>query len=181
MILGLDSFRPMPWANGKGITLELLRLDGPQGLLFRLSRAQVVEDGPFSLFPGIARNLTVLTGPGFALRGAGIDLQALPLQPVDFPGDVAIRAEGVTGPSDDFNVMRARSLPQAPVRVLRPGEAMDGEWVFAYALAGARVSGRSLAEGRLLVTPGGVTVEAGGPVIAVAAAGLPTDQMRNIG
>lgn len=180
MILGPDSFRSMPWANGKGVTLELLRLDGPQGMIFRLSRAQVVEDGPFSLFPGIERSLTVLTGPGFALRGEGIDLQARPLEPVAFPGDVPIRAEGVTGPSDDFNVMRARALPRSVVRVMRPGEELGGEWVFAYALAEAQVSGRALAEGRLFVTPGGVTVERGGPVLAVAMAGLPMDQMRNI-
>jgi hypothetical protein len=181
MILGPDSFRKMPWANGKGVTLELLRLHGPRGLLFRLSRAQVVEDGPFSLFPGIERSLTVLTGPGFALRGEGIDLRALPLQPVDFPGDVPIRAEGVTGPSDDFNVMRARALSRPVVQVLRPGEAVGGEWVFAHALAGARVSGRPLAEGELLVTPGAVSVDQGGPVLAVAMDGLPVDQMRNIG
>lgn len=181
MILGPDRFRSMPWANGKGVTLELLRLDGPQDLIFRLSRAQVVEDGEFSLFPGIERNLTVLSGPGFALRGPGFDLVAEPLKPLAFPGDVPLRAEGVTAPSEDFNVMSARSLPRPVVRVLRAGQALTGAWIFAQALAAATVSGRSLVEGALLVTPQGIAVEAGGPVIAVAMEGLAPDQMRNIG
>lgn len=65
-------FRPMPWANGKGVTIELARADGPGGMLWRLSRASVAENGPFSIFPGIERNLTILTGPGFDLIGDGI-------------------------------------------------------------------------------------------------------------
>lgn len=181
MILGPERFRTMPWANGKGVTLELLRLDGPQGMIFRLSRAQVVEDGPFSLFPGIERNLTVLTGPGFTLRGAGLELPARPLVPVAFPGDVPLRAEGVAAPSEDFNVMSARALPRPVVQLMRPGQALSGSWLFAQALAPAVISGRALAEGALLVTPQGIAVQDGGPVIAVAMEGLAPDQMRNIG
>ena len=111
-------FRPMPWANGKGVTIEMARADGPDGMLWRLSRASVVEDGPFSIFPGVERNLTVLTGPGFDLVGQGLHLTARPMVPVAFAGDVPLRAEGVTAPSDDFNVMTARALPRPQVRVL---------------------------------------------------------------
>ncbi len=117
--LGPEDFRRMPWANGKGVTVELARADGPQGMLWRLSRASVVEDGAFSIFPAVERNLTVLTGPGFDLAGAGIALQARPFVPVAFPGDVAVAAVGVTAPSDDFNVMTARSLPRPAVQVVR--------------------------------------------------------------
>ena len=60
----------MPWANGRGQTVEMLREVGPDGgLLLRLSMASVVEDGPFSIFPGVERNLTVISGPGFDLLG----------------------------------------------------------------------------------------------------------------
>jgi hypothetical protein len=102
----------MPWANGKGVTIEMARADGPDGMLWRLSRASVVEDGPFSVFPGVERNLTVLTGPGFDLVGQGLHLTARPMVPVAFAGDVPLRADGVTAPSDDFNVMTARALPR---------------------------------------------------------------------
>ena len=73
------------WKNGRGTTTELWRLERDGQLLVRLSRAAVVEDGPFSLFPGIERNLTVLSGPGFRLTGGGLDFRCEPLVPVAFP------------------------------------------------------------------------------------------------
>jgi uncharacterized protein len=98
-----------PWKNGRGCTTELWRLESEGRLLVRLSRAAVVEDGPFSVFPGIERNLTVLSGPGFRLTGGGHDFRCAPLEPVAFPGDVALEATETLGmPSDDFNVMTAR-------------------------------------------------------------------------
>jgi len=174
-------YRQMPWANGNGMTVEMLRLDGPEGMLLRLSQASVVEDGEFSVYPGVDRNLTVLSGPGFDLVGAGIALQAKPLVPVDFPGDVLIRAVGVSAPSDDFNVMTTQHLPKPRVLVLTPGQSVGGRWVLAYALAFSRVSGRDLPERGLLVVEGMVQVESGGPVIAVSVTGLSEDQMRKIG
>ena len=112
----------MPWANGRGTTIEMLREVGPDGgLLLRLSMASVVEDGPFSIFPGVERNLTVITGPGFDLAG-DVRIKASPLVPVAFSGDVPIAAVGVTAPSDDFNVMTARKLPRPAVEVIHMGE-----------------------------------------------------------
>jgi uncharacterized protein len=97
-----------PWKNGRGTTTELWRLERDGQLLVRLSRAAVVEDGPFSVFPGIERNLTVLSGPGFRLTGTEYDFRCEPLVPVAFPGDVALTAtETQDMQSDDFNVMTA--------------------------------------------------------------------------
>ncbi len=128
-------FKMMPWANGKGTTVELLRIEREGRLWLRLSRAMVVEDGDFSLFAGVERNLTVLSGPGFDLVGEGLHLAARPLVPVAFPGDVALRAAGVTAPSEDFNVMSARDsarpvvwvqdaglAPAAAILALAPGQ-----------------------------------------------------------
>ena len=53
-------------------TIEMLRVEAEGRLKWRLSRASVVENGDFSLFSGIERNLTVLTGPGFDLVGDGL-------------------------------------------------------------------------------------------------------------
>ncbi len=115
-------YRVMPWANGKGQTVEMLREDGPEGMRLRLSMAAVVEPGAFSIFPGIERVLTVIDGPGFDLHGDGLLLRCDPLLPVAFPGDVPIRAERVSAPSMDFNVMVARGLPAPQVQVLRQGK-----------------------------------------------------------
>lgn len=118
-VLGPEDFRQMPWANGKGITTELARQDRDGRMLWRLSRASVVENGPFSIFLGVERNLTVLTGPGFDLSGGGISLKARPFVPVAFPGDVPVAASAVSAASDDFNVMTDRSLPLPRVEVIK--------------------------------------------------------------
>jgi len=116
-------YRVMPWANGRGTTTELIKVNRDGALQWRLSIAQVVEDGPFSTLPGVARSLTVIDGPGFDLVGPGLRLRADPLVPLAFSGDLDIRAEGVTGPSVDFNVMVAGRAPR--VRVIRGETALD--------------------------------------------------------
>ena len=123
--LGPKDYRVVPWANGRGQTVEMLRIDGPGGLLFRLSRAQVVEDGPFSILPGIERNLTVVSGPGFGLTGPGGSWRCDPFVPVRFAGDLTLAATGVEAPSDDVNVMWARGLVAPEVTVLTPGAVAD--------------------------------------------------------
>lgn len=146
-------YTPMPWANGKGVTVEMLRVDHDGALLWRLSRAAVVEDGDFSLFPGIERNLTVITGPGFDLIGQGLYLCAKPLVPVAFPGDTAIRAIRVTAPSDDFNVMTARKVPRPSVQVVQ-GKANlpGGDTLAIFALTEATVNDIRLAKHDLMLT-----------------------------
>lgn len=163
-----DDFRPMPWANGKGVTLELAREDRASTMLWRLSRASVVEDGDFSIFPGVERNLTVLTGPGFDLVGEGLRLRAAPLVPVAFAGDVPIRAEAVVAACDDFNVMTARHLPRPEVWVAEAGRvAPSGGFGAIYALAGGTVNGQAVAAGDLILSDGPLEWRMAGPAIVV--------------
>ena len=156
-----------PWKNGKGLTTELWRLERDGQLLVRLSRASVVEDGPFSLFPGIERNLTVLTGPGFRLTGTGLNLRCDPLVPVAFPGDVEVMASETGGrQSDDFNVMTARGLPKPQVEVITtPADLSAGGTLAIFALAEATAGGLALGRYDLVLTDAAITVS--GPVIAV--------------
>lgn len=128
--------RRMPWANGRGTTVELLREDG-----LRLSVATVAEDGPFSILPGIERSLTVISGPGFRLAGP-VALDCRPLVPVAFPGDVAVRAEGVAAPCEDFNVMAVRGGPVPRVAVA--SDLPAGGRVFLLALTAGLVNGRGV-------------------------------------
>lgn len=146
-------YRRQPWANGRGVTVELARADGPDGLIWRLSMATVAEDGPFSLFPGIERNLTVISGPGFHLRGDGIALDARPLAPVAFPGDVALAATQVTAPSEDFNVMTARALPRPEVAVITGNARIEAGGLLAvFALDALHLSGRNMGRHDLILT-----------------------------
>jgi uncharacterized protein len=157
-----------PWKNGRGLTTELWRLERDGQLLVRLSRAAVVEDGPFSLFPWIERNLTVLSGPGFRLTGAGIDLRCDPLVPVAFPGDVELAASDTQGqPSEDFNVMTARPLPRPKVIVTRTAELAAEGWLALYALGPSRINGSAIGPGHLVLTDGPASVSGTAAVVAV--------------
>jgi environmental stress-induced protein Ves len=157
-----------PWKNGRGTTTELWRLERDGQLLVRLSRAAVVEDGAFSLFPGIERNLTVLSGPGFRLTGAGIDLRCEPLVPVAFPGDVEVKASETNDQqSDDFNVMTARSLPKPRVIVAQNDSLPAGGTLALYALGPCLVNGTAVNREDLILSDGPARLQGDWPVIAV--------------
>lgn len=114
-------FKVIPWANGRGQTVEMFKVERDGALLWRISRAAVVEDGPFSVLPGIDRTLTVISGPGFDLIGDA-ELHAAPLKPLEFSGDLALHAAGVRSPCQDLNVMVRRGEMRAEVSVMTDGE-----------------------------------------------------------
>jgi hypothetical protein len=170
-----------PWKNGRGVTVELWRLEVAGRLLARLSRASVGEDGPFSLFPGVERNLTVLNGPGFRLVGDGLDLRCDPLMPIAFPGDVAVAAQGTGGQrSDDFNVMTSRDLPKPEVRVVQDATLSGAGLLALYALDRISVSGTRLAEGELALTAKTAAVT-GGRALAIRLFGLTGEDLKFFG
>ncbi|WP_395540622.1 HutD family protein [Neotabrizicola sp. sgz301269] len=157
-----------PWKNGKGRTVEMWRRDKNGQILIRLSRATVTEDGPFSIFPGIARNLTVLSGPGFRLIGEGLNLRCDPLVPVAFPGDLPVMASETEGQqSDDFNVMTAADLPRPQVRVVQNDALAAGGLLALYALGPVTVNGRPVARDGLILTRNAATLSGDWPMIAV--------------
>ncbi|MCB6179472.1 HutD family protein [Rhodobacter sp. Har01] len=167
-------YRVQPWKNGRGTTVEMFRAERDGILLARLSRATVTEDGPFSLFPGLRRNLTVLTGRGFRLVGPGVDLDCAPLEPVAFPGDVAVAATGTGGhDSEDFNVMTAAHLPAPEVAIARDGSILAAGGLLAlYALAPVSVNGTDLGADDLLLTTGPARIHGRAPVVATRLFGL---------
>ncbi len=160
-----NDYKVQPWANGRGQTVELLRLEQDGVLHLRLSMATVGEDGPFSIFPGIDRNLTVISGPGFNLVGDGLALTCAPLAPVAFPGDIAVVATGTHNqPSDDFNVMTGRHLPRPTVTVEHDTTLPKGGTLYLFALGPASVNGSPIAHHDLIITDA--------PARIIAAAGM---------
>jgi hypothetical protein len=112
------SYRAMPWRNGLGTTIELLKQDLPSGggFAWRLSMADVASDGEFSNFTGYDRTLLLLEGNGITLDCDG-ERQCLdsPLQAARFRGEAATVATLHDGPVKDFNVMTHRQTCTARV------------------------------------------------------------------
>ena len=118
-------FKLMPWKNGRGTTTELFREDDAEGMLWRLSAADVIEAGDFSVFSGVDRVLMLLEGQGFDLDFGENGRASVfePLVPVRFSGDWTTRAENVRGPSRDLNLMLAGGRAVAEVSVVRGSAA----------------------------------------------------------
>jgi uncharacterized protein len=124
----------MPWANGGGVTRQVA-IDPPgaslaTGFRWRLSRAQVAGDGPFSRLPGVDRSLWLLRGNGLLLDVEGRELRLdRELQRFDFAGELAIHARCLDGPIEDLNLMVARDRVRATAAVVafERGAAIDLE------------------------------------------------------
>lgn len=134
-----------PWKNGGGVTREVVcRPAGADMARFdwRISIAQIGSSGPFSVFSGIDRVITLLEGPGVRLRSDDgmIDHQLnQPLEPFSFPGEAIVQADLLGAESHDFNVMTRRSACTAKMHVLRAATtlpaalgglllAINGDW-----------------------------------------------------
>jgi environmental stress-induced protein Ves len=98
----------MPWKNGAGTTLEIVRDPPlPAESRWRLSLASIAASGPFSPYPGYRRSVTVIEGAGFRLNVEG----QTPMQLANcgasalFPGDAATSCELINGPSSDLSLM----------------------------------------------------------------------------
>jgi environmental stress-induced protein Ves len=106
-----SDYRVMPWKDGGGSTTEIAIEPAGASLgdpfLWRVSSAQVEASGPFSRFPGRARLLTLLDGPGLILDIEGLGRQRLkhPGQVVAFSGDAPVHASLIQGPCVDFGVI----------------------------------------------------------------------------
>lgn len=120
-----------PWKNGGGTTQEIA--SWPQGAAldsfgWRVSIATIAAAGPFSVFAGIDRVITLLEGDGVRLftHDARIDHRLdAPHRPFAFSGDEAIDCTLLGGASNDFNVMTRRGQWRADVQVLDSASAIE--------------------------------------------------------
>lgn len=104
-IVSTDEFQTSPWKNGGGITHEIARQAVGDIWQWRISIAEVGSDGPFSLFPGMTRILTVIDGMGIDLLSADGVLEARLHRPVAFSGDLDVTARLVGGPVRNLNLI----------------------------------------------------------------------------
>ncbi|MFJ2088583.1 HutD family protein [Streptomyces sp. NPDC087901] len=113
---------PVPWRNGGGTTREIVASPGAptDGFDWRVSLADVAADGPFSVFPGVDRTLTVVEGAGMDLMvGGEHHIVDEPYWPHDFPGDLETDGRLLAGPVVNLNVMYRRDRARAETAVVR--------------------------------------------------------------
>lgn len=108
------------WNNDGGWTTEIASApmpDSASGFRWRVSIADIETDGPFSLFPGIERDLLLLSGKGIEL-----DIDDAPpvrldqrFQRIHFSGEANVQCRLLAGPTRDFNVMTCRGQVAAEI------------------------------------------------------------------
>lgn len=161
-----------PWKNGGGTTRDIITWPADADLdsfEWRVSMARVAQDGPFSVFPGIDRILTVIEGAGMDLAfGDGRAATLRPESgPFTFSGDDACAARLLDGPVTDLNLMCRRSLWRGAVTILSGQEPVrldpEGGPVVALMLAGAATAG-----GNTLASGDGLHLGAGDPALSFA-------------
>ncbi|MFD0276086.1 HutD family protein [Kitasatospora sp. NPDC127111] len=166
-----------PWLNGGGVTREVAGFPagaGPAAFDWRVSLADVASEGPFSLFAGIDRVITLVDGDGMVLTVDGAEHRIdEPFRPFAFSGDAATDCRLLGGPVVDFNVMTRRGRATADLALATAPRTVDvpaGGTLLVLCLAGsaaltgttpvtstAPVTGTTLArfDAALLDGPGG--------------------------
>jgi environmental stress-induced protein Ves len=170
-IIPPTDFKTMPWKNGGGITHEILKEEHDGRMLWRLSIAEVASDGPFSLFPGLSRILTVIDGDGLVLQAPDRELRALPFSPVAFSGDLPISSTRINGDVRDFNVIFDASAVMADVSVFLGAPSLvlnagKNTRQFALVLGEAHINGQEAPPLSLVeVGSGRVQLACRGPIL----------------
>ena len=111
-----DTITTLPWKNGGGVTREVAKSHS-RAPFWRLSIANVDQEGLFSSFKGLDRILTVIEGKGMVLARKNGDLIADLHNPVHFSGSDKIDGLLPNGPIKDFKLIFDGSNFEADVSV----------------------------------------------------------------
>ena len=97
---------PQPWKNGLGVQYEIT-CDGslPDDWNWRLSTADITQNVPFSVFPGVNREFCVADGNGVVLTINGVEHRCEPGSITKFRGDDEVYATLIDGPMRALNLM----------------------------------------------------------------------------
>lgn len=109
-VIAANEYRRERWKNGTGWTREIVRTPETGDWDWRLSIAEIEQDGPFSVFPGIDRELVLIRGNGLRLRFSDGEVHELqpPHARLRFAGEREVCGELLEGPTHDFNLMWRR-------------------------------------------------------------------------
>ncbi len=119
--------RKMRWLNGGGWTREIIAWPHRDSWEWRLSVADIEQDGPFSVFPDVDRTIALLQGSGFALSveyRPPVTIQR-PYEPFHFRGDEPAACTLLNGPVQDLNLMVRRSSPPLHLRFIEVVDTVE--------------------------------------------------------
>lgn len=114
-VIPANEYRRERWRNQQGWTREIYRDGAGEDWDWRLSIAEIERDSAFSSFPGVDRELVLLSGNGMRLRFDDGEEHALqpPHDKLRFAGERGVVGELLDGPTHDFNLMWRRDRVQA--------------------------------------------------------------------
>jgi len=114
-VIPANEYRRERWRNQLGWTREIYRAPEEGEWGWRLSIAEIERDSAFSSFPGIDRELVLLSGNGMRLRFEDGEVHELhpPHGKLRFAGERVVTGELIDGPTHDFNLMWRRDQVQA--------------------------------------------------------------------
>lgn len=123
---------PQPWKNGLGVQYEIA-CDGlpPDDWAWRLSTADITQDVPFSVFPGVHRELCVADGNGVVLNINGVNHRCEPGSITRFRGDDSVHATLINGPVRALNLMLRDGTAARQLRIVNAGEDIGANIVLA--------------------------------------------------
>ena len=117
---------PQPWKNGLGVQYEIVRNGSlPDDWTWRLSTADITQDVPFSIFPGVNREFCVADGNGVVLTINGVEYRCEPGSITKFRGDHEVYARLIDGPMRALNLMVRDGAKEKHLQVVRAGDSID--------------------------------------------------------
>ena len=114
-VIPANEYRRERWRNQQGWTREIHRAPADGDWSWRLSIAEIERDSAFSSFPGVDRELVLLSGNGVRLRFDDGEVHDLlpPHDKLRFQGERGVTGELIDGPTHDFNLMWRRDKVSA--------------------------------------------------------------------
>ena len=96
----------------------------PDDWTWRLSTADITQDVPFSIFPGVNREFCVADGNGVVLAINGVEHRCEPGSITKFRGDDEVYATLIDGPMKALNLMVRNGAKEKHLQVVRAGGSL---------------------------------------------------------
>ena len=152
-----DTYRTMPWRNGRGFTLEIDREPAAgEDFAWRLSLADIERDDEFSLYPGYRRALVLVAGVSLHLRyrGHGECILDTKTRATRFQGEWETHCAVPQGRCTDLSLI-VRSLPDSRPAIVRAPRILRLESSARVALAEGLYGALFVLEGSVAIAESG--------------------------